>query len=82
MAKTERLYAAHNLDGTNRASALISISLAMGKLEEESFRTNRDVLWDTLELGIERDLIDDSTFDTARRLEYAAVQVSALGVLR
>ena len=84
MAKTERIYATAPFDGEADETALKSISTAMEMLAIRADIHERDLLWDTLDIGIDRSEVDDRTFDqvTAGRIQVTTVEVSALGVKR
>jgi len=58
---TERIHSAVNFDGETRHSTLASFEALVARIEAEAALENREVLWDTLELDIERSYADTRT---------------------
>jgi len=78
--KTERLYASASLDGDGRASVMRSLEEALASLELKASSEDREVLFDTLDISIERTKFDDRTFLDALSdtyVTYAEIAVSA-----
>lgn len=80
--KTERLFASASLVGDDKGHAAMSFATALTNLEVEAKKQGREVLFDTLEVGIERDVRDERTI-TGGHLNvstYAIITVSAEAV--
>lgn len=83
--KTERLYASAGLVGETAASALESVRLAFAVLETDAKRNGREVLFDTLELSIERVTDDVRTLTdvaSSKVSTFTSIVVSAEAVRR
>jgi hypothetical protein len=79
--KTERLYGSAPLDGDNLGTSVKSFAAALNDLEVGAAKQNRDVLYDTLE--VELDKIEERTIMSAHSTLVATViNVSAEAVLR
>lgn len=80
--KTERIFATSSLDGETHITAGASLGHALTLLQEEGERQGREVLFDTLEVSIEREEIDDFTYDSRTRAVFPTIVVSAEAVRR
>jgi len=60
--KTVTLYASSNLNGDRVEDAVESFKAALIALENAGVQTGRVVLFDTLEVSIDRDTVDDRSF--------------------
>jgi hypothetical protein len=82
--KTERLYASFPLQGADSESAALSLKGAIVELEKEGKHQGREILYDTLDVAIERTVSDVRTLmDAGPNLSsaYTNIQVSAEAVL-
>lgn len=85
MAKTERLYGEAVLDGDGRVEVNLTIAMALNNLERKAIAQDRELLWDTLDMGIEEFVMDDRTLtqgDADRQNTRRSLTVSALAVRR
>jgi hypothetical protein len=85
--KTERLYVSAPLDGTTDISAAESFSMAISNLVVAGQESGREVLFDTLEVTIDRETVDDgTTWDRINRQStistFATITASAEAVKR
>lgn len=81
--KTSRVYASEQLNGEGSDVILASIHVAVDRLGQQATFEKRDILWDTFEISIERNVIEDrSLMDIVpqHREGLTTVNVSALGV--
>lgn len=63
--KTERVYGRASLDGDDLATASSSLHMALSDLANNADVDDRDVLFDTLEIEIERDVVSEYTIASA-----------------
>ena len=81
--KTERLYARFPLVGDTLDSTEKSVSMALGRLHSDATKQDREVLYDTLTIETERNLIDNSTmFGDPQFVTNVTINVSAEAVKR
>lgn len=81
--KTTRVYAFNLLDGTSLESTLESLSAVITNLSEDAANSHREVLFDTLNIRIIRESIDDSTFSGRHETStLSTIKVSAEAVRR
>lgn len=82
--KTEALSASATLDGNSLNEAVASFTQALVNLENRGFQTNREVLYDTLEVSIERDFQETSSIvgPSTREPTFIQINVSAQAVRR
>lgn len=81
--KTERLYASAPLNGDSMGLAQLSFGTALSLLRVKGADEGREVLFDTLEVEIERNTVDVSSIaDSGRASTYVTITVSAEAVLR
>lgn len=82
--KTDLVTGTAQLDGDNIATALGSVENALVELAKRAQGQGREVLWDTLELGVEREQEDTSYIDAevANVATWTTITASALAVLR
>lgn len=79
--KTVTLTGTSVLDGESLNTAVDSFKKALIALENESVRANRTILWDTLEVSIERETMSDQSISGATVVEdYVTIDVRALAV--
>lgn len=81
--KTQRVYASAQLNGTSEISTGQSLLKAIDNLSIEGSRQGREILFDTLDISIDREAVDDRTLMGAgsRISANTTIQVSAEGVL-
>ena len=80
--KTETLSVTGSLDGSTLRSAVESFTITLIALENEGVRTGRVILYDTLEVSIERELFNDQTVGGETAVDsYTTIQMRALAVL-
>jgi len=83
--KTIRMFASYPLDGTTIESTAASFSAALSQLEQNALRMDREVLYDTLEVEIERSQVEDISFSdvsTHRVISTVSIVVGAEAFLR
>jgi hypothetical protein len=82
--KTETLFATGTLAGRTRTSAVESFDSALKALEDAATKEDREVLYDTLEVSIERDHMEEGTLTQkyATIIEDAYFSVKASAVKR
>lgn len=80
--KTERLYATATLNGETALTAAASLHEAILNLAKRGDSEGRLVLFDTLDVAIERRTVDDRTFfaDHSKVQSYVSIEVSAEAV--
>ena len=81
--KTERIYASAPLDGTTAMTTSQSLTDAIIALGKEGQRLERIVLFDTLEVSVERATADDRTIMealTRTSQTFVSIEVSAEAV--
>lgn len=80
--KTVTLAGASTLDGESLNTAVDSFKNALIALENESVRANRTILWDTLEVAIDRQVVEERTISSDAPLveDYITIDVRALAV--
>lgn len=79
--KTERLYATATLNGETALTAAASLHEAILNLAKRGDSEGRLVLFDTLDVTIERRTVDDRTFaDHSKTQSYVSIEVSAEAV--
>lgn len=77
------LHARVPFDGYDRDHAESSIRVALNDLEQRAFALHRDIFWSTLEIEIDRSIIEDTKLTGGGSvIENAQVWVSAVGVER
>lgn len=82
--KTVRLYASNGLVGNTLASATASFAQALANLEAAGKREGREVLFDTLNVEIERSSVETSTIGGESTVEatFTTINVDAEAVLK
>jgi len=83
--KTIRMFASYPLDGTTIESTATSFAAALSQLEQNALRMDREVLYDTLEVEIERGQVEDISFSdasTQRVITTVSIVVGAEAFLR
>lgn len=79
--KTERLYATATLNGETALTAAASLHEAILNLAKRGESEGRLVLFDTLDVTIERRTVDDRSWaDSSRVQSYVSIEVSAEAV--
>lgn len=81
--KTERIFASAPLDGTDSVTTAMSFQHAIVNLGMQGHQAKRIVLFDTLEVSIERSTMDERTIMDALSKTvqtFASIEVSAEAV--
>ena len=80
--KTERIYATAEFDGENAETTAASFVAAVGALNTEGARQKREVLFDTLEVEMDVQTVDQSSLTGKSQVSetYKTVVVSAQAV--
>jgi hypothetical protein len=80
--KTEIVSATSELDGDDAKAVVASFALAVESLEHEAIKQDREILFDTLEVSIERDFMEDRSLAGYQNTVsvFMAIQLRAQGV--
>lgn len=80
--KTKRIFEAADFSGSDFSDAIGSVNNALALLRDRGLREGREVLYDTLEVTIERDVVDASTLEQPAIENIVTIVVSAEAVRR
>jgi len=83
-SKTVTIYESRSFDGTSKGTAFLSISKLLDQIERKAEKEGREVLYDTMEISIERERIERRTLaeEYAAVTDRVALTASAMAVLK